>query len=570
MKKLLALLLCLVMVASVIAGCGPTANQPDNTGDQGGATGDDTNPAVRDTLPDPSEITINIGIPDQGSVEDYDTNALTLWLEEQTGYDIEFTKYMPSENDYKTKLSTQMVDGKPLPDMLLGFNLGRSYYQDLGEDDYLVDLKQFFEDEELSGAWWDRLEELPEETQNFIKSKLYSDDGEHIWALPSTDYSEYDSLENTMFINKTWLDELQLEVPTDRDSLYKVLKAFKTQDPNGNGKPDEYPILSGIGNMFGGDPVDWIINTYMFHNDSLWRVGEDGQVYLPYFSDEYREALIYINKLVDEGLLDESCWTFSTDNLKGMLAADLQTVGAFCGHPTLVFAAENEGIYNWIPLNNFGYTPIRTGSYEFTSFITTDCEYPEAAWNVYMLLCSEEGSFRVRYGQKDVDWVDADAGSKSFLGYDAKIKVLNESLWMANANTQCWNKVTGVTMGIGTENEYCQLSDDSTEWTKYKMDLMKQTYDAHMKGNEKRPDNVISYQIVYTAEEEEIIDVWRANIQSLITQARTSFCRGTSTNGKYTNPADDAQWAAYKQQAIDDGYEEWRSMAQAVYDDVRN
>ena len=46
------------------------------------------------------------------------------------------------------------------------------------------------------------------------------------------------------FINKKWLDNLGLKMPTTTDELYTVLKAFKTEDPNGNGINDEIPLSS--------------------------------------------------------------------------------------------------------------------------------------------------------------------------------------------------------------------------------------------------------------------------------------------------------------------------------------
>ena len=43
---------------------------------------------------------------------------------------------------------------------------------------------------------------------------------------------------------KDWLDKLNLEAPTTIDEMYTVLKAFKEQDPNGNGQADEIPFTS--------------------------------------------------------------------------------------------------------------------------------------------------------------------------------------------------------------------------------------------------------------------------------------------------------------------------------------
>ena len=39
-----------------------------------------------------------------------------------------------------------------------------------------------------------------------------------------------------------WLDKLGLPIPETTDDLYNTLKAFKTQDPNGNGLNDEIPF----------------------------------------------------------------------------------------------------------------------------------------------------------------------------------------------------------------------------------------------------------------------------------------------------------------------------------------
>ena len=43
-------------------------------------------------------------------------------------------------------------------------------------------------------------------------------------------------------MNSDWLETLGLEQPTTPEELRTVLEAFKTQDPNGNGKADEIPL----------------------------------------------------------------------------------------------------------------------------------------------------------------------------------------------------------------------------------------------------------------------------------------------------------------------------------------
>lgn len=61
-------------------------------------------------------------------------------------------------------------------------------------------------------------------------------DGDKIYNIPSDRGKGYRVSATHMFINKTWLDNLGLEVPTTWDELKDVLEAFKTEDPNGNGE----------------------------------------------------------------------------------------------------------------------------------------------------------------------------------------------------------------------------------------------------------------------------------------------------------------------------------------------
>lgn len=106
---------------------------------------------------------------------------------------------------------------------------------------------------------------------------------------------------NQPTINKAWLDRLGLEVPTTLEELEDVLRAFKTQDANGNGDPnDEIPIF-GISNYlllpFGYDAID---------SDMILR---NGEVYYAATSDEYKEGLKWLQKMYAEGLIDPESFT---------------------------------------------------------------------------------------------------------------------------------------------------------------------------------------------------------------------------------------------------------------------
>lgn len=553
MKKLIALLLCIVMVLSVLAGCGPTAPSSGDNGDKDSAN--------NGTLPD--DVVLKIGIPRSGMVEDYDTNAYTLWLEEQTGYDLQFQIYEGGANDYMSQLSVAVIDEEELPDILMGFNLGKGVYEDYGEDGIFIDMRPYFEDKDKSGSWWESFEQVGDkEWQDYVWERMVAGEDGGIYAFPHLEESSYDPMRHQAFINQDWLDKLGLPMPTDTESFYNTLVAFKTQDPNGNGKADEVPLIGVAGGY--GDTINWLINMFVYHNPNrFWRVDEQGELYHIYASNEYREALKYINKLVKEGLMPTSVWSMNDNDVKNQLAPgdNVQKVGVFCGHPTLALAINNENIYSYKALPYWGYATLNDLTAKLNTFITEDCEYPDAAWNLLMLMSSKEGSYRQRYGEKGVDWVDADEGAVSFLGQPAELKVINEGAYTDMGN-QTWSTIVSAIV-FNAENEACQISDDMSDWVKHKMGMMAECHENYYEAVKRNPTNIVGL-FDYTTEDEDFIMASKSNTVNFINQCRASFCTGSGND--YTNPSNDAQWEAYVKGIEAQDIATWKSVDQELYE----
>jgi len=66
-----------------------------------------------------------------------------------------------------------------------------------------------------------------------------------------------------MWLYKPWVDKLGLEWPETTEDFYNVLKAFKEQDPNGNGKADEVPLL-GATTSWRTDPFGFLMNSFVY------------------------------------------------------------------------------------------------------------------------------------------------------------------------------------------------------------------------------------------------------------------------------------------------------------------
>lgn len=134
-------------------------------------------------------------------------------------------------------------------------------------------------------------------------------------------------------INKTWLDKLGLQMPTTWDELEKVLIAFKTQDPNGNGKADEIPFnLNAIGT---GGYGWWTPMLALNSTGSVtqaqggpWQNGitiKDGKVSSWMTSDNLRQVIEWYSKLFSEQLIPNDALTNDVDELPG--TAEAPTVG---------------------------------------------------------------------------------------------------------------------------------------------------------------------------------------------------------------------------------------------------
>ena len=94
--------------------------------------------------------------------------------------------------------------------------------------------------EELIQQWAPKFLKAVEEQDPRILALSTAPDG-HICGLPMSIPSN--DVYNNGFINQVWLDNLGLDMPTTTDEFVEVLRAFKDNDANGNGNPnDEIPL----------------------------------------------------------------------------------------------------------------------------------------------------------------------------------------------------------------------------------------------------------------------------------------------------------------------------------------
>ena len=114
------------------------------------------------------------------------------------------------------------------------------------------------------------------------------------------------------FIRQDWLDNLGLEIPTTLDELTEVLRAFTTQDPDGNGEDDTYG-LSGAGYTY----LSFIMGAFGASTEEDYFLNDDGTITTNAISEDYREALRYLRDIYAEGLIDPEMFTCTYEQAQG-------------------------------------------------------------------------------------------------------------------------------------------------------------------------------------------------------------------------------------------------------------
>lgn len=129
------------------------------------------------------------------------------------------------------------------------------------------------------------------------------DDG--VYSFLSTFYDVNDDAQRALtskgglMLRKDWLDNVGMDIPKDMDEWYEVLKAFKIQDPNGNGEADEEPFVACSSGW------KYFLTAYGIDDDPSIMKDENGNEYvvLGYMTENYKEYLTEMNKWYTEGLL---------------------------------------------------------------------------------------------------------------------------------------------------------------------------------------------------------------------------------------------------------------------------
>ena len=224
----------------------------------------------------------------------YEDNAYTRYLKEMLNIQNENT-YMESEDRYNEFVNVLIKD-RTLPDVMVISD--KNTLDEMVENDLVEDLTDVY-----NCCTSDKIKEMYDSYgAELLDSVRY--DG-RLMAMPETVIDHGPCL---LWLRKDWMEQLGLEEPESLEDAFNIIEEFQK---NRMGAEDgENPIglvcdTSLVGTTSSSYSVDPVFQEFGA-NPQRWQRSEDGRIVYGSLTEETKDALQYLNKLYERGILDQN------------------------------------------------------------------------------------------------------------------------------------------------------------------------------------------------------------------------------------------------------------------------
>lgn len=460
-RKFLASVLAASMLMTVLTGCGDTEVKSSEVTSETQTTSETTasevvagfehDPILNEVGVEPiskETVTLTIGIRQHSNVENYDTNKLTKMLEEIANVDLEFVEYPNAEMADKIRLMAA-GGGDELPDIFI-FALDDATVNNLAENEMIIPLDDYYEN--CSIYYKEGFERVLKEQGTDLYKLIEAGDG-HIYTIPKYNETLTNPAQGRIWVYQPWLDAVGMKAEDIKttDDFYKMLEAFKTQDPNGNGKADEIPALgTGLDNSAGsngGAFIDAMMSAYLPCTSSLsYLIANEGKISVSYSQAAWKDGIKYLKSLCEKGLYDPVSFTTSTDSFKTIMNSEGdQLVGSFASLSPSFIQKSHASYGKWVLLEPLTgpegvcTTPYKPDVPTNGAFITMNCEHPELAFRLLDLMGREDIAITSRWGIEGENWSYVkDLTGAEYANYDFSKTFSGYPAYFTQTNS-CWN-----------------------------------------------------------------------------------------------------------------------------------
>ncbi len=545
-KRVLVSLLAAVMAVSALSGCGGNSDSSSTTTSTTSGTSED---GTAELPNDETVKNFTIACNAAGDVNP-PMNEWWIWeeYESMTGIHIDWMEIpATSVTEQKTLLLTS--DDKPDAFWQIGFTTDE--LNRYGSEGTFVNIAPYMEE------YAPNLASLLDSIEGGLASVTMPDGG--IYSMPWI-MTDLPQMNLRYYINQNWLDNLGLEVPTTVDELTDVLEAFKTEDANGNGDPDdEWGIYQSPENIVSFEQQ--LCGSYGIGDNGLkpiserYYIDDNDQVQFLYTSDGMKQIWQQMAEWWAAGYMHPETFgkpayeNWVTDGSVNDIVGLFSWVGSnylysnaiddYTAITVLTGPSGEEPVQSWCDF------PVR-GTSAFT--ITDACQAPGTLiqWADYFY--GEEGVEFSAFGKEGVTYNLDEEGkiryTDEILNYEggAQLGAFQYGLFVYGGSIPTWY-VDSEPMEIarrqdGEDNTEERMSDYMEISEQYKPDLMP--------------------GLVPTIEESTEVNALVTDMDTYIKEARANFVTGTWNF--------DSDWDAFVEQLEGLGVSRYIEIKQAQYD----
>lgn len=566
--KQLVVVLCLILL---MAACSDkkSENSPTATPTPATTTGNTANnqsQETKDVVNPPGvfpivdeKITLRIMVKGDPRIEDYNTNEFTRMVEEKTNIHIEWI--VAHETEYTQQLNLAIASGN-FPDVFLNMGISPEMQVQYGDQGIFVSLTDYIE------KYGDRLKAIYAEAPE-IRNAMTAPGGK-IYSLPNVNDCLHCSVNARMHLYQPWMDALNLTTPTTTEEFREVLKAFVTQDPNGNGKKDEIGLMGATAPLGSMAMVDiYLMNAFIYNDGEKRLFVKNGKIEPAYNKPEWKEGLKYLHSLYKDGLLAEQ--SFSQERPVLRTTAEnpgVAVVGAIPGASVGSITSALDPSNRWKeyqpipPLKGPNGVQLAVANPYFKigqgGFVVTSAnKYPEATVRMADFILELENQKILAYGKKGEGWVEAAPGETGRTGEPATWKALRG--WPAMGTTINYGWIeSGVK--YWPEKDYnstrALTNDDAGDYDRMLYNQTIELYQPYaLSANEIVPP------LFFDSEKSQRAAELQTTISNYVTQMIARFSLG--------NEDIDSGWDKYVQALEDMGLQEYLAIYQEAYDAVK-